>query len=128
MRDLRITTQKVESRPGGERVTLLGELTVDQRAYAEVSAPVSARISKVLANAGDSVTPHQALAELTSPELGRERAAYLSATARLALAQSALDRKRGLAAEKIAPAREVQEAEFAVDEARAAVRTSRAAI
>jgi cobalt-zinc-cadmium efflux system membrane fusion protein len=128
IRDLRITTQRVESRPGGERVTLLGELAVDQRSYAEVGAPVAARVSKVLVNTGDTVQRDQPLAELTSPELGRERAAYLSATTRLALAQAALDRQHALAAEKIVPLREVQEAELALDEARAAVRSSRVAI
>ena len=128
LRDLRITTRAVESRAGGELVMLLGELAVDQRAYAEVGAPVAARVTRVLVNAGDRVRSGQALAELTSPELGRERAEYLSASARLKLAEAALERKRGLAAEKIVPLREVQEGESAVGEARAALRASRAAI
>jgi membrane fusion protein, heavy metal efflux system len=128
LRDLRITTRPVESRTGGDLVMLLGELAVDQRAYAEVGAPLAARVTRLLVNAGDSVRSGQTLAELTSPELGRERAEYLSASARLKLAEAALERKRGLAAEKIAPVREVQEAESAVGEARAALRASRAAI
>jgi cobalt-zinc-cadmium efflux system membrane fusion protein len=128
LRDLRITTRPVESRTGGELVMLLGELTVDQRAYAEVGTPVAARVTRLLVNAGDRVRSGHTLAELTSPELGRERAEYLSASARLSLAQAALERKRGLAAEKIVPLREVQEAESAVGEARAALRASRAAI
>jgi cobalt-zinc-cadmium efflux system membrane fusion protein len=128
LRDLRIRARPVESRPGGERVVLLGELAVDQRAYAEVGTPVAARITSLLVNAGDSVRSGQALAELTSPELGRERAAYLSAMARLTLADAALERKRALAAEKIVPLREVQEAESAAGEARAALRAARAAI
>ena len=68
------------------------------------------------------------LADLTSPELGKARADYLSARARVGLAESTLDRKRNLAAEKIAPLREVQEAEAAVAEARASLRASVAAI
>ena len=40
----------------------------------------------------------------------------------------ALERKRGLAAEKIVPLREVQEAESQAAEARAALRSSRAAL
>jgi cobalt-zinc-cadmium efflux system membrane fusion protein len=79
-------------------------------------------------NTGDAVRSGQTLAELTSPELGRERAEYLSASARLKLAEAALERKRGLAVEKIVPLREVQEAESAAGEARAALRASRAAI
>jgi len=128
MRDLRITTRAVESRSGGERVMLLGELAVDQRAYAEVGTPIAARVTRVLVDAGDSVRRAQTLAELTSPELARERATYLSASARLTLAEAVLERKRGLLAEKIVPLREVQEAESAAGEARAALRASRAAI
>jgi cobalt-zinc-cadmium efflux system membrane fusion protein len=109
-------------------VVLLGELAVDQRAYAEVGTPVAARITSLLANTGDSVRSGQPLAELTSPELARERAAYLSARARLTLAEAALERKRALAAEKIVPLREVQEAESAAGEARAELRASGAAI
>jgi cobalt-zinc-cadmium efflux system membrane fusion protein len=128
LRDLRITTRPVESRPGGERVVLLGELAVDQSAYAEVGTPVAARITRLLAGTGDVVRSGQALAELTSPELARARAEFLSARARLALADAALERKRALAAEKIVPLREVQEAESAAGEARAALRSSGAAI
>jgi cobalt-zinc-cadmium efflux system membrane fusion protein len=128
LRDLRITTRPVESRAGGDLVTLLGELAVDQREYAEVGTPVAARVTRLSVNAGDTVGAGQVLAELTSPELGRARAEYLSARARLRLAESALERKRSLAAERIAPLREVQEAESAVGEARAALRASGAAI
>ena len=128
LRDLRITTRPVESRPGGELAMLLGELAVDQRAYAEVGAPAGARVSRLLVNEGDTVVVGQVLAELTSPELGRERAEYLSASARVKLADAALERKRQLAAEKIAPLREVQEAESSAGEARASLRASRAAL
>jgi len=128
LRDLRVTTAGVESRPGGEQITLQGEVAVDERTYAEVGVPAVARVTRLLANAGDSVSRGQILAELTSPELGKARADYLSAEARVRLADAALERKRGLAAEKIVPLREVQEAESQAGEARAALRSARAAI
>ena len=128
LRDLRITLDEVESRPGGEQITLLGELEVDQRAYAEVGVPVQARVTRLFVNAGQTVRRGQTLAELTSPELGQARAEYLSAEARVKLADAALERKRGLAAEKIVPLREVQEAESQAAEARAGLRMARAAI
>ena len=128
LRDLRITTRAVESRPGGERVVLLGELAVDQGTYAEVGTPIAARVLRLHAGPGDSVQQGQRLLDLTSPELGRARADYLSARARVGFAEAALERKRNLAAEKIAPLREVQEAEAAVAEARASLRASVAAI
>jgi membrane fusion protein, heavy metal efflux system len=127
-RDLRITTARVEARPGGEQVSLLGELSVDQRTYAEVGVPVAARVTKVLVDAGDRVGRGTALAQLNSPELGKARADYLSAAARARLAEAALERRRGLAVEKIVPLREVQEAEAQEADAKAALRSARAAL
>jgi cobalt-zinc-cadmium efflux system membrane fusion protein len=128
LRDLRITTQPVESRRAGEETTLLGELSVDERAYAQVGVPVAARVTRLLATPGDAVRAGQPLAELTSPELGRARAEYVTADARVALAEATLQRRRDLAAERIVPVREVQEAEREAVEARAGLRAARAAL
>lgn len=128
LRDLRITTAAVESRTGAEDVTLLGELAVDERNYAEVGVPVPARAMRLMAGPGDQVRAGQMLVELQSPELGKLRAEYVSAQARLTLAEGALKRKRDLAAEKIVPQREVQEAETDATQARAALRSASAAL
>jgi len=128
LRDLRITTAAVESRTGAEDVTLLGELAVDERSYAEVGVPVPARAMRLLAAPGDRVRAGQTLVELQSPELGRLRAEYVSAQARVALAEGALKRKRDLAAEKIVPLREVQEAESESTQAQASMRAASAAL
>src|SRR5262245_34142332 len=40
LRDLRITTSAVEARPGGDGVTALGEIGVDEERYAEVGSPI----------------------------------------------------------------------------------------
>lgn len=128
LRDLRITTATVESRRGDEQVTLLGELAVDERAYAEVGVPVAARVVRLLAGLGDRVNEGQALLELQSTDVGRARSDYLTAIAHLTLAESALRRKRDLAAERIAPQREVQEAEAEATAARADVRAATATL
>jgi len=128
LRDLRIITAVVESRSGGEQITLLGELDIDPRLYAEVGVPLSARVTRLRAETGERVQRGHVLAELASPELGRARAEYLSADARVRLADAALERKRDLAAERIVPLREVQEAESAAAEARAGLRSAGATI
>lgn len=128
LRDLRITTAPVESRPGGEGVSALGELHVNEDAYAEVGPPVAARVVKVLVSAGEAVRPGTALVELQSQELGNARSEYASARARLATAQRALERKQGLAAERIVPQREVQEAEAEVAGFQAQVEAARGGI
>lgn len=111
LRDLRITTRAAESRPAGDAVSVLGELRVNEDAYAEIGSSTSARVARVLVSAGDAVKVGQALVELESPEVGRTRAALLTAGARLALAQQTVARRRELAADQIVPQREMQEAQ-----------------
>jgi cobalt-zinc-cadmium efflux system membrane fusion protein len=96
--------------------------------YAEVASPMPARAAQILAAAGDTVRRGQPLLLLQSADLGRARAEYLSASARLRLAEAALQRKRGLLDERIVPLREVQEAEAEQEAARAAVRSAVAAL
>ena len=128
MRDLRITTGKAQARAAGETVSALGELRVNEDAYAEVASPVSARVSRVLVRAGDAVKAGQALAELTSPELVQARAELEAARSRLEIARRNAERKRGLAAERLVPEREVIEAEAALAEADAAHKVAAAAL
>jgi membrane fusion protein, heavy metal efflux system len=128
LRDLRITTAQAELRRGGDFARLLGEIRVNENTYAEVSTPVVARIVSLRASPGDTVARGQPLATLQSPELGRARADFQSAQARLELSRKTLARKQDLAKENIVPLREVQEAEAAVTAAEAEIRASRAAL
>ena len=120
LRDLRITTAVVESRSGGEGTAVLGELHVDEDRYAEVSSAIAAQAVRLVAAPGDRVAAGQSLLELASLDVGKARGEHREAEARLALAAQALTRKRGLAEERIAPLREVQEAEADVRAAEAA--------
>lgn len=127
LRDLRLTTTKVEQRPGGEGVSAIGELQADQNRYAEVGAPVTARVVRLLAVPGQNVRAGQVLAEAQSTDLGRARAEHDAAEARVKLARSALERKRALA-DRIVPRREVQEAEADLSSARAELRAASATL
>jgi cobalt-zinc-cadmium efflux system membrane fusion protein len=120
MRDLRVTLGKAQARTAGETVSALGELHVNEDAYAEVASPVSARVSKVLARPGDVVAAGQALAQLFSPELAQSRAEVEAAHARLEIARNNAERKRALATDRLIPEREKIEAEAALTEAEAA--------
>jgi cobalt-zinc-cadmium efflux system membrane fusion protein len=128
MRDLRLTTAVVEVRAGGEASAVLGEIHVDEDRYAEVSSAVAAQAVRLRAAAGDRVPAGGALAELVSIDLGRARGTLREAEARLALAAQALARKRGLAEERIAPQREVQEAEAEAQAAQAALAAARSTL
>jgi cobalt-zinc-cadmium efflux system membrane fusion protein len=128
LRDLHITTARVETRPGAGSAPVPAELVVPEDAYAEVGSPVAARAMRVPVTAGQQVKREQVLAELQSLELGRSRGAFAEAQARADLAGKALERKRDLAAERIAPAREVQEAEAELRSAEASLASARAAL
>jgi len=122
LRDLRITTAAAESRPAGDAVTVLGELRVNEDAYAEVGSPIPARVARVLAAPGEVVTPGQALVELESAEVGRARANLSTARARLDLARQTVERRHALAADQIVPQRDLQAAEAELAQAEAEYR------
>ncbi len=125
LRDLRITTAIAEERAGGDTVGVLGEVQVNEQRYAEVGAPVAARAVRVLAAPGETVRRGATLVELQSLDVGRARGDYGEAAAKVELAGRALERKRALAAERIAPQREVQEAEADLKTAQAQAQAAR---
>ena len=125
LHDLHITTAAVETRPGAESAPAPGEVRVAESAYAEVGSPVPARAVAVAVTAGQLVKRGQLLAELQSLELGRTRGEHRQAQARVELARQALERKRSLAQERIAPLREVQEAEAELRSAEAGLAAAR---
>jgi cobalt-zinc-cadmium efflux system membrane fusion protein len=101
----------VEQRRGGEATTLLGELGVNEDAYAEVGSPLAARVAALHAAPGQTVRRGDPLATLESGDLAKARGDLATARARVDLAQRALERKQSLHAERIVPTRELQEAE-----------------
>jgi cobalt-zinc-cadmium efflux system membrane fusion protein len=128
LRDLHITTAPAEVRASGEGVTALGEVRVNEAAYAEIGVAIAARVVRVSAAAGDAVVAGQPLAVLQSVEVGRARATLLAGEADAKLARSTLERKRELARERVVPARELQEAEAAAAAAASSLEAARAAL
>jgi cobalt-zinc-cadmium efflux system membrane fusion protein len=128
MRDLRVTTAPVEERGAVEGAAVLGELGPNEDAYAIVASPISARIRRMIARPAERVDVGQPLAELESVKLGRGRAELLASRARLDLARQTLTRTRGLTVERIAPRRELEEAEARAATARADVTAAEAAL
>lgn len=111
LRDLRITTTTARARTQQVPITAPGELRVDEDRFAQVGPLIPGRVVRLLAAEGDDVTAGQTLAELESPEVMRTRATLLQATARCALLEKTLARKKALALAGTVPPREVEEAE-----------------
>ena len=125
LRDLRITTARAESRPAGDGVMLLGELRVNEDAYAEVGPSVPARVARLVAAVGDEVKAGAPLVELENVDVGRARAELASANTRVDLAEKRVARLRGLKEDGITPARELEQAEAELDTSRADARAAR---
>src|SRR5262249_53461045 len=128
LRDLRLTTARAEERGSVEGVSVLGDIGPDEDAYAVIASPIPARVVRLHAAPASTVHAGEPLVELQSPELGKARAELLATQARLQLALRTLARKRALAAERIAPRREVEEAEAAATTARADAAAAEAAL
>ena len=128
LRDLRVTTRAAESRPAGDSVTALGELRVNEDAYAEVGVSLPARVDKVLAAPGDAVKPGQALVELDSPDIGRARAQLQMSAARLELARKAEARRSALASDQIVSQRELEATRAELAEAEAEQRAAQQSV
>jgi cobalt-zinc-cadmium efflux system membrane fusion protein len=128
LRDLKLTTFPAELRPGGEGVTALGELKVDEEAYAEAGSPISARVVRLAASPGQFVRRGQPLAELQSVELGQARAQRTAAAAHAELAHKMVERKRGLAEKGIVSQEDLQRTEAEAAEAEAGLRSAEAAV
>lgn len=111
-RDLRISIAVATADTLAEQVAEIpGEIRVDEDAYAEVGSPVAGRVGALHASPGQRVRAGDALVEVRSMEVGRARAGHATAAARQTLARQAVERVRVLVAERIAPERELQQAE-----------------
>jgi len=125
LRDLRTTTAPVERRSSGADIAMMGELRVNENAYAEVGSPIVSRVVSVTAAPGQQVSSGQLLATLQSPEVGKARSELLTAQARVELANRVVERKRRLGAERIVAERQVQEAEADLLSAEAELRAAK---
>jgi cobalt-zinc-cadmium efflux system membrane fusion protein len=128
VRDLRLTFATSQMRPLGEAVTALGDLRVNEDAYAEVGVSLPARVNRVLASPGDRVTAGKPLAELTSIAVGAARAEVAATESRLTLARERLTRLGELAGSHIVPAQEMSAARAELHEAEVAHATAQGTV
>ncbi|MDO9069645.1 MAG: efflux RND transporter periplasmic adaptor subunit [Deltaproteobacteria bacterium] len=88
-----------------------GKVEANADRIAHVSPRISGKIVAVRASLGDSVAAGQALATLDSVELGEALNRYHQSKTKLALAQSSMDRIKGLVEKKIAARKDILQAE-----------------
>lgn len=124
MRSAEIRLVTAERRPLSGRLTVPARFEFTQDGVVKVGARVAGRVAEIPVRLGQDVRRGQVLALMESPELGQARAEYLAAAKRAQVAETNLDRARGLVDKGISAARDVREAEAALAEAQAAVDTA----
>jgi cobalt-zinc-cadmium efflux system membrane fusion protein len=92
-------------------INATGKVEANADRIAHVSPRISGKIVAVRASLGDSVSIGQALATLDSVELGEALNRYQQSKTKLALAQSSMDRIKGLVEKKIAARKDILLAE-----------------
>jgi len=92
-------------------ISATGKVEANADRIAHVSPRISGKIVAVKASLGDSVAAGQALATLDSVELGEALSRYHLSKTKLSLAQSSMDRVKGLVEKKIAARKDILQAE-----------------
>jgi cobalt-zinc-cadmium efflux system membrane fusion protein len=95
----------------GGVISATGKVEANADRIAHVSPRISGKIVAVRASLGDSVSAGQALATLDSVELGEALGRYHQSKTRLTLAQSNMERIKGLVEKKIAARKDILLAE-----------------
>ncbi|MCK6527696.1 efflux RND transporter periplasmic adaptor subunit [Myxococcota bacterium] len=124
MRSAEIRLVTAERRPLSGTLTVPARFAFTQDGVVKVGARVAGRVAEIPVRLGQDVRRGQVLALMESPELGQARAEYLAAAKRAQVAETNLDRARGLVDKGISAARDVREAEADLAEAQAAVDTA----
>jgi membrane fusion protein, heavy metal efflux system len=95
----------------GGAINATGKVEANADKIAHVSPRISGKIVTVKVSLGDSVSTGQTLATLDSVELGEALNRYNQSKTKLALAQSSMDRIKGLVEKKIAARKDILLAE-----------------
>jgi len=105
-----VVTQAKKERMAGT-ISATGKVEANADRIAHVSPRISGKIVAVRASLGDRVAAGQVLATLDSVELGEALNRYHQSKTKLALAQSSMDRIKGLVEKKIAARKDIFQAE-----------------
>ena len=106
-----IIIEEVTSRPIRSELQVPGTIQANESRLAHVGSRIPGRIVEVTASLGDHVEKGERLALIDSPELGRAQSEYLTAKAKLLVAEKAYARAKTLVEGKVIGTGEFQRRE-----------------
>ena len=108
-----------------DRISATATVEPDAKAVAEIATRIPARVVRLIAEPGQSVTPGQPLALLSSVELGEAKTQYLKTRSLERIAAQNLRREEELYAKKITPMKDLLAARADHDTALAEYKAAR---
>jgi membrane fusion protein, heavy metal efflux system len=105
-----------------DQLILTANIVANQDRLAHVTPRVEGKLSKVIANLGDTVSSGSPLAEIDSIQMGEARAQYRSAQSELSLAKANFERIDRLFKEEVVPQKQWLESKSAYERATFAAR------
>jgi cobalt-zinc-cadmium efflux system membrane fusion protein len=107
------------------RISATATIEPDASAVARITSRIPARVVKLIAEPGQQVKPDQALAILSSVELGQTKTEYLKARSLESITKQHLKREQELYIKKIAPMKDLLDARAQYDTALAQYKAAR---
>ncbi|HJU29273.1 MAG TPA: efflux RND transporter periplasmic adaptor subunit [Candidatus Binataceae bacterium] len=120
-----ITLAPVRLKPISKRIAATAMIEPDAGAVADIASVIPARVVKLLAQPGQNLNQGEAIAILSSVELGQVKTDYLRARSLEAITSQHLRREQDLYAKKITPMKDLLEARARHDAARAEYQAAR---
>lgn len=117
-----IALKEVRKETVQDQLILTANIVANQDRLAHVTPRVEGKLSKVIANLGDSVNSGSTLAEIDSIQMGEARAQYRSAQSELSLAKANFERIDRLFKEEVVPQKQWLESKSAYERATFAAR------
>jgi cobalt-zinc-cadmium efflux system membrane fusion protein len=117
-----LKTDKVTRSSLSPSLSLVGSVTFDADAVADVGGRIDGRITRMLVSIGDKVHQGEALVEIESNQLGEAMATWLSARANLIAAENQEQRQIDLGAKQLSSAPIVERAKAEAKALRAEVK------
>ncbi|HET7789137.1 MAG TPA: efflux RND transporter periplasmic adaptor subunit [Myxococcales bacterium] len=111
IRDARVRTASARKQRLTATVELNGQIVPDPGAYAIIGARTSGRLDRVLVREGDRVRARQAIAVISSPEVGKLRGELAGVSAKAAAARRNATRLRELFGQRLGSEQEAIAAE-----------------
>lgn len=125
MQSLGIQIDTLERGSATSTLSRPASVQFDPDRTAKVGPRIEAKVVRVVKDLGERVAAGEAIAVMSSVDLGKAKAQYLTARARLKTHHRAYEREQGLYADSISSEATLLEAEAQFEEARAELRAAR---